>query len=761
MDRGVHATGGDAVELLERSGQLSKLGDRLDAVSATSRGQIVLVRGEAGIGKTALLRAFSDGLDSSVRVLWASCDALFTPRPLGPLLDIARSTDGELSGMLENGARPHDVAAAMLSELESPPRTVLVLEDLHWADEATLDVVRLVGRRIESVPALLVVSYRDDQLDRAHPLRIVLGELPGVGAVTRLELLGLSPTSVAALAEGSTIDAETLYDRTMGNSFFVTEVLAAGEPGVPNTVRDAVLARTARLSPEARGVLDAVAIVPQRTEVWLLEALVHAALDGIEECLSSGMLRAEADGVTFRHELARLAVEGALAPDRAVTLHRRAVSALVEPTLGPPDHARLAHHAEGAGDTSAVLCFASAAAEEADSLGSPREAQHQYARALRFGPGLEPSARAELLERFAAMGYLTDMREPSIAALDEALRIHQSTGDLRRQGEVLRQRSRLLTCMGRSAESKVAAREAIAVLEQAPPGPELARAYSALSHVSMLGDDTDNTIFWGHKAIDLAERFGDVDSLVNALNNVGTIEFSRGTPTGRDKLERSLALAKQAGLGPDVGRAYINLIAVLARRREWTEIEGYLEPGIDYCRDHGLEAWLKCLIAGKAEAELGQGRWGDAAETATSLLTDPRDPIVGPRHDGLVVLALVRARRGDPHTGRCSTKPSRSRNASATSSSWPMPPPRGQRPRGWKAGPERSPRRPTTLSRLPCSWESRPCSQSSPCGAGAPTSPCRTSASWMARLPSTEAPTTSRWRNAGVGPAAGTRQRSP
>ena len=644
------APGLDGTELLERSGQLTELADRLSEVTGGPHGAVVLVRGEAGIGKTALLRQFCGSVGRSVRVLWAACDPLFTPRPLGPLLDIARTTGGELQAQLDRRAQPHDVAAALMAELESPAPSVLVLEDLHWGDEATLDVVRLVGRRVGGIPVLLVVSYRDELVHRAHPLRLVLGELAGAGPVKRLELRGLSRAAVRALAAPSSVDPDLLFDRTEGNPFFVTEALAAGSDGVPSTVRDAVLARAARLSPPARRVLDAVAVVPQRTEVWLLEAIAAGAVGALEECLSSGMLRAVEGGVAFRHELARLAIEASLPPDRAVALHRHAIAALARPATGAPDLARLAHHAEAAADTPAVLRYAPAAAEHAAAVGAPREAQNQYARALRFARGLAPELRADLLERFGGVGYLTDMREEAVEALAEALAIHRARGDLLRQGEVLRLSSRLLTCMGRTTEARTAAVEAIELLEQCEPGPELARAYSARSHASMLADDVEGTTLWGRRAIALADRVGDTEALVNALNNVGSCELSHGCAAGRDKLERSLALARQAGLAPDVGRAYINLVAVFGRRHQWSEAERYLNDGIEYCRERGLEAWLKCLIAEKAYAQLARGDWDAAAELATSLLDAPPDAVVGPRHDALLVLALVRARRGDPQS---------------------------------------------------------------------------------------------------------------
>ena len=388
-------------ELLERSRELSTLGDWLSAVVSSSHGRLALVGGEAGVGKTALLRRLRHEHRDGPRFLWGGSEALFTPRPLGPLLDIAELTGGELAEVVATDAKPHDVVGALIRELGSRAPTVLVLEDLHWADEATLDVLRLLARRISTVPALALASYRDDELDRGHPLRIVLGELGTGEEVSRLTLAPLSPAAVAKLAEPHGIDADELYRTTAGNPFFVTEVLAAGEGKTPPTVRDAVLARMARVSPVARTLLEAVAVVPPQAELWLIDALAADAADSLEECLAAGMLAAVSGGVAFRHELARLAVEETLPPNAKLALHRRALAALASRSEGAPDIARLAHHAEAAADTEAVLRFAPEAAVRAAAVGAHREAAAQYARALRFAEGLSPEARGELLDHRA------------------------------------------------------------------------------------------------------------------------------------------------------------------------------------------------------------------------------------------------------------------------------------------------------------------------------------------------------------------------
>jgi predicted ATPase len=338
-----------ATNLLERSEQLSALEVRLDEVVEDGLGHLVLVRGEAGIGKTALLRQFCAGLPRRVRPLWCGCDPLFTPRPLGPLLDVADEIGGALGAQLGEAAKPHEVAAALLGELGLTAPAVLVVEDIHWADEATLDVLRIVSRRVRTLPLLVIASYREEQLERTHPLRLVLGELAGLEAITRMDLDALSGEAVQLLAESSSLDHDELHARTAGNPFFVTEALAAASERIPDTVRDAVLARAARLRPAARSLLDAVSVVPQRAETWLIEALLDVPAGAMQECLTSGMLRADAVGVAFRHELARLAIEDSIAPDERVAFHRRALSALADPAGGAPDLARLAHHAEAAG----------------------------------------------------------------------------------------------------------------------------------------------------------------------------------------------------------------------------------------------------------------------------------------------------------------------------------------------------------------------------------------------------------------------------
>ena len=635
------AVGGDG--LLERSEQFSTLGDDLAAVVSSGQGRIVLVSGEAGIGKTALLRRFCAGLNGGVRILWAGCDPLFTPRPLGPVLELAELIGGDMAVRAADATKPYEVARALLRELQTRP-SVLVLEDLHWADAATLDVVGLIGRRITGVPVLLVLTYRADELDRAHPLRIALGGLPGSRDVTRLGLTGLSRYAVAKLAGHADISARELHRWTSGNPFFVTEVLAAGTDQVPHTVRDAVLARAARLGRAARDLLDAVAVVPGRAEQWLLDALVPDVADALDECLVGGMVVLTDHCVEFRHEIARQVIEESLPPGRRAALSRAALATLA--AQESPDLARLTHHAEAAGDAAAMLRFGPAAAERAAAAGARREAAGLYGRTLKFSAGQAGHERAELLERFAAEAYFTAMGEQATEALREAEQIYDRSGDVAARGRALRQLARQLGLDGQLSESRAAAVQAVALLEQLPPGAELARSYATLSANFGVTDDA-TAIRWGTAAIELADRVGCTDALVYALNNVGTVELRGGDPGGLAKLERSRELAAQAGDEAGVGRAYLHLGLALAARREWLVAERFLDPGIEYCREHGLEAWQLWLTALKAESALARGYWDRAVDVATSIVSGTPEGVSLSRCSALAVLGLVRARRGD------------------------------------------------------------------------------------------------------------------
>jgi DNA-binding CsgD family transcriptional regulator/tetratricopeptide (TPR) repeat protein len=632
--------------LLEREHELARLEAALEGASA-GRGCVALVTGEAGAGKTALIGRFCADRAGSARVLRGACDALFTPRPLGPIQDVAFEVGPPLAELLLAEATPYRVATTLFDELRRNEPTLLVIDDVHWADEATLDVVRLLARRIATAPILIVLSYRDEALAADHPLRVVLGELASAVALTRVGLAPLTADAVAQLAEPQGLDPDGLYRVTGGNPFFVTEILASGGEELPETVRDAVLARAARLTPEARAVLEAVAIVTPYAELWLVEALSGEIDARLDECIAAGMLVAAEGGVAFRHELARLALENSIAPARRLSLHRSALEALTARGDGELNLARIAHHADAAGDRDAVLAFAPAAGAHAASVGAHREAAEQYERALRYSAGLPPGEVAELLKRRSRECYLTDQSDEAIEALRRAVGCYHELGDRVREGETLAKLSTILWCPGRGEEARLTARQAVEQLEQLSAERELALAYANLSYVLGWVADAAGAREAARRALGLAERVDDPDVLCEALFAVGWRELLADPEHGWAPMERALALAEERGLENYVADAHL----ARAQSAQWAhrndDARVAFEDGLAYCQTNGMYLIELYLLANRARFELDEGRWADAAESAT-LVIGRRAVSTFPRTLALSVLALVRARRGDP-----------------------------------------------------------------------------------------------------------------
>jgi DNA-binding CsgD family transcriptional regulator/tetratricopeptide (TPR) repeat protein len=595
------------------------------------------------VGKTALVRRFAESVGEADDVLWGDCDALAAPRPLGPLLDVAQMVGGQFAELAAAGALPHDVALALMRELSDGKPTVLVLEDVQWADGATLDVLRLVGRRMEQLPALLVASYRDTELGPFHPLRLVLGELASGRASARLRLQPLSASAVARLAEPYGTDADELYARTGGNPFFVTEALAAGDERIPPTVRDAVLARAGRLGSHAWTLLELVAAVPPRAELWLLEAIAGESLGALDECLSSGMLVADPAGIGFRHELARLTIEESTTPDRSLTVHRAVLAALVGSESA--DLARLAHHAEGAGDAEAVLRYAVPAAARAAVLGAHRESAAQYARALRFSDNLALEERAGLLRRCSFERYLLSGGDEGLAEIDEALACYRELGDRLREGDCLRSRALVLLNLGRVPEAVEAVRDAVTLLEQLPPGHELAMAYAATAALPILSENAGAVTSWGERTLELAARLDDVEASVSAQGSLGIIESLGGSPAGAAKLESALETAAENGLHFQAGRAYLYLGMAGCRARSLAAMERVAEAGRAYCEEHGVLGLGRYLLAMRSWIELERGDWDEATATVSLVLSEQ---CTLSSAQARIVLGLARARRGDP-----------------------------------------------------------------------------------------------------------------
>jgi DNA-binding CsgD family transcriptional regulator len=634
------------MELLERDTELAELATLLGRAE-NSGGHLVLLGGEAGVGKTALVQQVCAEARARAQVLVGACDPLSTPRPLGPLLDVAPAAGGELARLVAEDTPRHALFQAVLATLTTSPPTLFVIEDAHWADEATLDLLRFLGRRVGATRSLVIVTYRDDEVGPGHPLRAAVGDLATAPAVRRIAVSPLSETAVRQLAADSDLDPGELYRRTGGNPFFVTEVLAVGGRGIPPTIRDAVLARAGRLSPAARAALEAAAIIGATVEIGLLAEVIGPNLTVIDECLAVGLLQAHGGGLGFRHELARVAIIDALSPHRAAALHRTVLAALRR-SPAAADLTRLAHHAEGAADQAAVLEYAPAAARQAAALGAHREAAAQYGRALRYASGLADSEREPLLMALLLESHLTGQAAEAITAGEALAALARRAGNRVREAEVLAWQGWVLVMAGRNADAERASRVSLELLDPLPPGPDHAFCYFVQATLRMLNRDIQEAIAWGERALALAERFEQFELRVRAMNTVGAARLVAGDETGgRTDLERSRDLARQAGLDAEVASAFSNLGSACGEIYRFAAAESYLTEGIAYAAERDLNRSGWYMVAWLSLVRLYQGRWSEAADTAASVLRAPDANVIS-RIMALVALGRVRARRGDP-----------------------------------------------------------------------------------------------------------------
>ena len=629
------------MELLERQIQLDELA-RLLREAGTKGGKVAFITGEAGTGKSVLVEQFARNSAGATRVLWGYCDALQTSRVLGPVNEL-------LSGLSDTPARESCLSReqlfSLLLERFSPPNpfVTVVLEDLHWADEATLDFVRYIGRRIQRTRCLLIATYRDDEVAALHPLRAVLGDLTGPHTA-RISTPALSLAAVRLLAGATPHDADRLYRLTGGNPFFVRELLSASTDSVPQTVRDAVVARLLQCSAESRELAELVALTPGRTELWLARSILGNVVAAADEAVARGLLRHYDDAIAFRHELGRLAVESTIPRARAQTLHQAILRTLRDFNA---DLSRLVHHASHADDTKAVLEYAPRAAHQAALAGAHREAAAHLTTALRHGHPLRPFERARLLELRAIECDMTNHVATAIESAGQALALWQELGDVTAQARVLLLLERQYWKSGQKLTADRHMCAAIALLEQLPASSDLAMAYSARSQRAMTSQHTAEALKYGQQALELATQFADLNVQAHALNNMGAALLSCGDQSGLTKLEQSLALALQHGLQEHAGRAYANLVSIAVRQHLSEPARRYISEGTEYCEVHEVQDCLSYIRAYGAHYDLHHGSWEAAAVSAAELL-EHYALAVAQRIPALLALALVRARRGDP-----------------------------------------------------------------------------------------------------------------
>jgi DNA-binding CsgD family transcriptional regulator len=640
-------------ELLERDAPLRALDAALDE-AARGSGSVVLVSGEPGSGKSALVSRFVDDRADAARMLVGICDDLAIPRPLGPFRDLEDELPAEVAEALREGSPPGEFASRLVRELRGEPRaTALVVEDVHWADQATTDALTIVARRLPELPVVLVLTLRPGELEPAHPLRSAIDAMQR-STMRHIELVPLSRAAVARLAGD---DADRIYELSRGNPFFVTELLAHGAEPFPPSLANAVLGRVARLEPGTRRLLELVSVVPGRIPIRVLDLADPDWSLAAAPAERRQVLTSDAKHIRFRHELTRAAVRSSLPHGRRRLLHRRILDAMLQLGADPAD---LVHHAEAAGATDVVAEHALTAARRAAATGANREAFAHFQRAAELAADRLPAAEQMVLfEDVAHSAWLTGHLDASLAAISRAIDRADQLGDAVVHGRCLRLRARLHWFQG---DGQAAWRDACAAvhhLEVRGPSPELAHAYAQASELSMLASRSRDTVRLGQRAL---RHAGDDDMVrARARTSIGAMRLQLDIDdvhpllaavdacVGTDGHDEtvfalvSLAFIHLMWVRPEPARVHADQARAFARAHELDGMAAFVD---------GLLAWLE-LRAGRidqATASVADRRSARtvadgtiAAQQARTVLTELAvrrgDAEAGERLAGLVALA--------------------------------------------------------------------------------------------------------------------------
>lgn len=610
--------------------------DRLAAAAAAGQGHVAFIVGEAGIGKTSVLRATAARIGGRMRLLWAACEDLSAAEALTLLRDMPIVDADALDRADDSGSRLA-LFGDTLARLAAIP-TMLLIEDLHWADDGSIDFIRYVGRRIADLPVLLIVSSRTEDQGARGRLARAANDLPPASR-RRFELDRLSSVAVGKLAAAHGLIGSAIYTVTGGNPLLVTELLAAGGHR-SRSIDDVVVARADRLDPAARAFLDHCAIIPRRISIDRIEA-AGVAEDAVRACIEAGLLLPDGDGLAFRHEITRHAIEDALSPLKRRHLHAAELDRLDR--VGGSAARRL-HHAIGAGDMARIRSLAPQAAANASALGAHREAARAWSAILNDG---EAPADPGQCAQYAFELHVTGDISGAIRWQEQALAMHAAADDGLRQGDGLRFLSRLHYLNGHRARADQAGEQAVALLETHPGTPELALAYANLAHLAMLAEHGAEAVRWSERAIPIAEALGRDDILATLLNNHGTAIQYAEPDRGLDLLDRAISLGVKSGSQEHVARAFTNKGWVLMQGRRLEEALATLREGIAYCVERDLDTWRDYMTGGHALALTKMGRWDEAEAAAAPVAADPHNTHLM-RNPAVRALALLRIRRGDP-----------------------------------------------------------------------------------------------------------------
>jgi DNA-binding CsgD family transcriptional regulator/tetratricopeptide (TPR) repeat protein len=636
--------GPDAPEVLERAGDLAVLTDAVDDASQR-RGSVVLLAGEPGIGKSTLLRTWLDDPDLPARKLVGWCDDLLTSRTYGPFRDIARTTGGPLADAITSSDTP-GVMEALHELLRDPFRpTTLVLEDVHWADEATLDVVRFLGRRIGRLPAVLVLTYRPDELEADHPLHSVIGAFPS-GGVRRIHPRPLTTKAIAELLAGTDLDVEEVQALTGGNPFYVTEL--ARHPGqrLPASVADAVVGRLHRLPARTQRAVGLLAVHPRALPLPQVVDLLGTLVD-LAAAERHGLVTIADGRVGFRHELLRRVLLESLPAAIRIAHHETTLEHLLAGSDGShgDGSAAILHHAVEAGRGDVVARVGPAVAHAAFDAGAHLQAVAHQEHVLRYEELVDPEDLASLLVERSWSLYNLHRFEEAVTAAERAIDAYETLGDRQMRCRMTLTRSRMLYIANRVGEAFEALAEAEALLPGCDPyvRAEFLSNRLALLHLT---DRYPEVLEGAETALAAARAVDRPDLVAHVENYAGCTTAMLGDfEAGIERVRRARCIAEEGGWIEATARAHTNLVELLVQARRWNEADVAIAEALTHYERHDFRAHRYNTIGQRAFIAILQGDW----RTAERGLAEVAVPVRGAGVLGAVwatARAMLAVRKG-------------------------------------------------------------------------------------------------------------------
>ena len=635
------------MELVEREEFLTLLKTQFQKIE-TGEGHCVFVSGEAGIGKTSLVKVFCREQKGNCNIYNGACDALFTPRPLAPLYDIMWQVNKDFSPGNHNIEERTELFAAFFRELSNQPENkLIVFEDIHWADEATLDFIKFFARRISQLPCLFVLTYRNDENSFGAAIRNILGQLPP-DSFTRLHLTTLSREAVSKMALDKGYNGEDVYSISGGNPFYVNEILASYSPGVPDNIKDAILSVYDQQEQGTKNAWQICSVIPEGLEINRFAKVKSSWDEGMDHCFALKIIIVKNDRIIFKHELYRRTIEESLPPFKRITLNKKILELFLASFEEENEIERIVQYAKNANENKLVVKYAPIAARQAASVGAHIEASKLFLTAIEYSEGIDEDRLVEFYEAYAYECYLTNQVKNAIVYQEKALGIWQKKDQIEQTGNSLRLLSRLWWFDGNSEEAEKYGNQAIEIFQTQSSSKAKAMAFSNMSQLKMFSEQIAECIAWGNKAIEIARAIKDDETLCHALNNVGASQWKvQGSrETGKLYLMESLDIALKNSFHEHVARAYSNIIYSCVEFKEYDLAKEFLEKGIIYCEERDLDSSKNYKRYLKSRIFLETGNWNEAVAVAENLLQNPELP--GSIKIGcLTIMATVKIRRGE------------------------------------------------------------------------------------------------------------------